>query len=91
MGSQSWTRLSDFTSLVAQLLRNPPAMRETWVQSLGWEDLEKGTASILPWRIPWTEEPVSPWGCKELDKTEQLYLTRLVIAFLPRSKHLLIL
>ena len=37
---------------------NPPAMRETWVQSLGWEDtLEKGTAtysSIMAWRIPWT-------------------------------------
>ena len=41
--------------------KNPPAMRETWVQSLGWEDaLEKGTAvpsSILVWIIPWTEEP----------------------------------
>ena len=38
-----------------------PAMRETWVQPLGWEDpLKKGTAnnsSILAWRIPWTEEP----------------------------------
>ena len=45
-------------SLVAQLVKNPPAMHETWVQSLGWEDpLEKGTAihsSILAWRIPWT-------------------------------------
>ena len=45
-------------SLVAQLVKNPPAMRETWVQSLGWEDpLEKGKAthfSILAWRIPWT-------------------------------------
>jgi len=45
-------------SLVAQLVRNLPAMRETWVQSLGWEDpLEKGKAthsSILAWRIPWT-------------------------------------
>ena len=41
--------------------KNLPAMQETWVQSLGWEDpLEKGTAahsSILAWRIPWTEEP----------------------------------
>ena len=47
--------------MVAQLVKNPPAMQETWVQSLGWEDpLEKGTAthsSILAWRIPWTEEP----------------------------------
>ena len=45
-------------SLVAQLVKNPPAMQETWVQSLGWEDpLEKGKAthsSILAWRIPWT-------------------------------------
>ena len=45
-------------SLVAQLVKNPPTMRETWVQSLGWEDpLEKGMAthsSILDWRIPWT-------------------------------------
>ena len=53
-------------SLVAQLVRNAPAMRETWVQSLGWEDrLEKGKAthsSILAGRIPWT---VSPWGRKE--------------------------
>ena len=43
-------------SLVAQLVKNPPAMRETWIRSLGWEDpLEKGRAaysSILAWRIP---------------------------------------
>ena len=48
-------------SLVAQTVKNPPAMQETWVQSLGWKDLlEKGMAthsSILAWRIPWTEEP----------------------------------
>ena len=47
-----------WASLVAQLVKNPPAMQETWVQSLGWEDpLEGGTAtcsSILAWRIPWT-------------------------------------
>ena len=45
-------------SLVAQLVKNPPAMWETWVPSLGWEEpREKGTAthsSILAWRIPWT-------------------------------------
>ena len=45
-------------SLVAQLVKNPPAMQETWVLSLGWEDLlEKGKAahsSILAWRIAWT-------------------------------------
>ena len=46
--------------LVAQLVKNPPAMLETWVLSLGWEDpLEKGKAthsSVLAWRIPWTVE-----------------------------------
>ena len=59
--------------LVAQMVKNPPAMQETWVQSLGWEDpLEKGMAthsSIRAWRIPWTEEP-GPWGRRELDTTE---------------------
>ena len=46
------------SSLVAQLVKNPPAMWETWVRSLGWEDpLETGKAthsSIPGWRIPWT-------------------------------------
>ena len=50
-----------WASLVARLVKNPLAMRETWVLSLGWEDpLEKGKAthsSILAWRIPWTEGP----------------------------------
>ena len=67
--AKSRTRLSDFTSLhaprqaslVAQTVKNLPAMQETWVRSLGWEDsLEKGVAthsSILAWRVPWTEEP----------------------------------
>ena len=49
------------SSLVAQRIKRLPAMRETGVQSLGWEDpLEKEMAthsSILAWRIPWTEEP----------------------------------
>ena len=43
------------------MVKNQPAMWETWVQSLGWEDaLEEGTAThstVLAWRIPWTEEP----------------------------------
>ena len=47
-----------WASLVAQLVKNLPAMRETWVRSLGWDDpLEKRKAthsSILAWRIPWT-------------------------------------
>ena len=51
----------DWASLVAQRLKRLPAMRETWVRSLGREDpLEKEMAthsSILAWRIPWTEEP----------------------------------
>ena len=55
-----------WASLVAQMVKNLPAMWETWVQSVGWEDpLEKGKAtlfSILAWRIS--------WGRKELDTTE---------------------
>ena len=51
---REWTQ----ASLVAQLVKNPPAMQKTWVQSLGWEDpLEKGKfthSSILAWRISWT-------------------------------------
>ena len=53
-----------WASLMAQLVNNLPAMQETWVLSLGWEDLlEKGMAthsSILAWRIPWTEKPGGP-------------------------------
>ena len=58
-----------WASLVAQLVKNLPAMPVTWVQSLGWEDpLEKAKAthsSILAWRIPY-----SSWGHKESDTTE---------------------
>ena len=65
-----------WASLVAQLVKNPPAMWDTWVQSLGWDDpLEKGKAthsSILAWRMLWTV--YSPWGCKESDRTEGLSL-----------------
>ena len=53
--------LSSWASLVAQMVKNLPAMQETRVQSLVWEaPLEKGMAahsSILAWKIPWTEEP----------------------------------
>ena len=46
---------------MAQMVKSLPAMQETWVRSVDWEDpLEKGMAthsSILAWRIPWTEEP----------------------------------
>ena len=67
-----------WASLMAQTLKNLPAMQETQVWFLGWGDpLEKGMANhsiILPWRIPWTEDPggYSPWGCKESDMTEWL-------------------
>ena len=48
-------------SLVTDMVKNPPVMRETWVWSLGWEDsLEEGMVThsgVLAWRIPWTEEP----------------------------------
>ena len=48
-------------SLIAQLVKNPPAMQETWIQFLVWEDLlekEMTTHSrILAWEILWTEEP----------------------------------
>ena len=59
--------------LVAQMVKNLPAMKETRVQSLGWEDhLEKEMAthsSVLVWRIPWTEEPgrLQSMGSQELD------------------------
>ena len=50
-----------WASLVAQMVKNLPAVWETWVRSLDWEDsLEKEMAtqaSVLAWRIPWTEEP----------------------------------
>ena len=56
--------------LVAQLVKNPSAMCETWVQSLGWEDpLDKGKVThsrILAWRIPWT----TVHGVTEVDMTK---------------------
>ena len=52
------TNVQSWASLVAQLVKNPLAKQETWVQSLGWEDpQEKGKAthsSIMGWRVPWT-------------------------------------
>ena len=53
-----------WASLVAQLVKNLPAVQETWVWSLGWEDaLEKGKAphsSVLAWRIPWSVTSMGP-------------------------------
>ena len=61
---------------MAQLVKHPPAMRETWVGSLGQEDpLEQGKAthsSILAWRIPWI---VWSWSLKESDMTEGFSLS----------------
>ena len=65
-------------SLVAQMVKNLPAVQETQVRFLRWKDpLEKGMAthsSILAWRIPWTEQPDGLWsmGYKESDMTEGL-------------------
>ena len=65
------TRVANRGSLVAQLVKNLPAMQEIWVRSLGQEDpLEKGMAtysSTLAWRILWTEDLVdySPWNRKK--------------------------
>ena len=65
-----------WASLVVQLGKHPPAMWETWVRSLGWEDpLEKGKAahsSVWPGEF---HGLYSPWGRKELDTTERLLLT----------------
>ena len=65
----------DRASLIAQSVKNVPAMQETWVRFLGWEDpLEKEMAthsSILAWKIPWTEEPgrLQYLGSQESDMT----------------------
>ena len=62
-------------SLVAQLVKKLPAVQETWVRSLGQEDLlvkKMAThSSILAWEIPWTEEPIGlqSTGLQELDTT----------------------
>ena len=83
IGKIRWRRewlptVVSWASLVAQMIKNLPAMQETWVPSLGWENpLEKGMAthpSILAWRIPWTESLAgySLQGRKESDMTERL-------------------
>ena len=65
---------------MVRLVKNPPAVRETWVGSLGWEDpLEKGKAthsSILDWRIPWV---CTVHGVTESDTIESLSLFTVVI------------
>ena len=70
--------LHSWPSLVAQLVKNLPAMQETWVWSLGWKDpLEKGMAthsSILAWRIPWT---LWSMGSQRINRVEQLSVSLL--------------
>ena len=71
-------QISWVASLVAQTVKNPPARRETWVWSLGWEDLleeEMATHSSIPaWRIPMDRGAwgLSPWGSKDSNTTERL-------------------
>ena len=69
--SLSWV---SYSVLVAQTVKNQPAMWETWVRSLGWEDpLEEDMtthSSILAWRIPMRIlVGYCPWGCRESDMT----------------------
>ena len=73
------------SSLVAQTVKNPPAMQETWVPSLGWEDpLDKGMATTP---VFWPGEfhgqrslaAYSPWGHKESDTTERLTLSHFLL------------
>ena len=76
---------------MAQLVKNLPAMQETWVHSLGWEDpLEKrmGThSSILAWRIPWTEEAerqaTYSMGSKDLVATNTFTFFPSSLIFIP--------
>ena len=75
--SWSFSSFQWLASLVAQMVKNAPAMQETWVRPLDWEDpLEKGMAthsSTLAWRILRDREAwwaASAWGCKESDMTE---------------------
>ena len=66
---------------MALKVKNPPAMQETWIRSLGWEDpLEEGMAthsSVLAWRILWTEEPgeLESMGSQRVGQTERLTLS----------------
>ena len=73
-----------WTYVVSQMVKNLPATWETWVRSLGWEDLlEEGTAthtSILAWKIPMDRGTCQgPWGHRELDMTEQLRTTHITL------------
>ena len=84
---QSIFNCYSWSSLVAQLVKNPPAMQETWVQSLGWEDpLQKGMATHP---VFWPGEfhgqrslaGYSPWGHKKSKMTVQLLFSLLSVGF----------
>ena len=83
-----------WASLVAQSVKNLPAVQETQVRSLGWEDyLEKemaNSSSMLAWEIPWTEEPggLQSMGCQESDITEQLTLSDDCFCLLSVESHI---
>ena len=89
IGSQSHTQLSDRTTTrkghirqePKEVVKNPPAVQETWVPSLGWEDAlgwEEGKGYPLQYYALENSMDciISPWGHKELDTTEQLSLSR---------------
>ena len=68
-------------SLMSQMVKKPPVMKETWVQLLGWEYLEESKethSSILAWRIPCNRSPAghSSWSPKESAMTEQLSIAQ---------------
>ena len=85
-----------WASLVAQLEKNLPPMRDNWIWSLGWKDtLEKGKAihsSIIAWRIPWMVYSMGSQrvGHNWVTLTSLHFSSRFIIAFLPRNKCLLI-
>ena len=70
----------DWASLGAQLIKNPPAMQETWVQFLGREDPPEKkmtmNSSILAWRIPWTEAPGRLQSIGSLTRVEHKLATK---------------
>ena len=76
-----------WASLVAQLVKNLPAVQETWIQSLGWEDpLEKRKAthsSILAWRIPWTENSMGSQSRTQLNDFKNFFLNDVLSSLVP--------
>ena len=68
---------------MAQLVKNPPTMWETWVRSLGWEDPRR--REMLPTPVFWPGEShglYNSWGCKESDTTKRLSLGKLILTYI---------